>query len=332
MKKLFIPLFLSVLFATGLSAQSIANYAFTTSTTSTLESMSSGTTQLIGASSTDVASALTNIGFTFYYMGTPYTQFSVNSNGQLRLGSTVISNTGITNAVLNAPLIVPMSAENLISGIGKVHYKVFGSAPSRYLTVEWRNLDVPNPNYRHNLCTIQVILYETSGIIKFRYANTDYNHASSTSKATFISSSNTATTVKYIGTDLASAINGYPIVTYPWSNTNAYLLYSRLYTFTPPGVPMAPTWKATPMTIVSANGMTLNWNDNSTNETGFQVYRSDDGGATYSNVATLPANSSNYAATGLQPPLSYHWKIVAVNEGSTSTTSDLIQPIAPTVA
>jgi len=120
MKKLFITLIVSVLFATGIQSQSIVNYTFNTDHSVVLDDLSTGSTQLIAGSSVDLASSVTDIGFSFYFMGAPYTQFSVNSNGQMRLGATVISGTGITDAALNTPFIVPISGTNTLLPTGIV--------------------------------------------------------------------------------------------------------------------------------------------------------------------------------------------------------------------
>ena len=69
----------------------VSAYSFATGTSGTLNDMTSST-QLVGASSDDGASAVTNIGFTFTYAGTAYTQFSVNANGLMRLGATRVGN------------------------------------------------------------------------------------------------------------------------------------------------------------------------------------------------------------------------------------------------
>ena len=51
-----------------------------------LEDMSTGTTQLIGASSDDGNSAVADIGFEFWFDGVRATQFGANANGFIRLG------------------------------------------------------------------------------------------------------------------------------------------------------------------------------------------------------------------------------------------------------
>jgi len=69
-------------------------------------------------------------------MGVQYTQFSVNSNGVLRLGGTAISNTQYSFAAAGLSLIAPFGLDQYIDPTGKVHCKLLGTAPARRLVVE----------------------------------------------------------------------------------------------------------------------------------------------------------------------------------------------------
>ena len=115
MKRVLLSLSISLFLFLGLNAQSTANYAFTTSAGASLTDMTNAVTPALitgsGTGTTNQKSAVTNIGFTFYYMGTAYTQFSVNSNGQMRLGGTQIGTTAQSPA-LNVPLLVPFNGPN----------------------------------------------------------------------------------------------------------------------------------------------------------------------------------------------------------------------------
>src|SRR5437016_2016130 len=53
----------------GFTPQNTNNYIFSTATNASLTDMSSGTTQLIGPDQDDAASAITNIGFDFFFQG-----------------------------------------------------------------------------------------------------------------------------------------------------------------------------------------------------------------------------------------------------------------------
>jgi hypothetical protein len=57
----------------------------------------------------------------------------------------------------------------------------------------------------------------------------------------------------------------------------------------------------------------LSWTDNVPNETWFILERSDDGGAIYVQIATLPANTVSYKDENIEQA-TYHYRLKAVNE------------------
>jgi len=248
MKQLFIYLIVSSLFIIGINAQNTANYSFNTSQLAVLENMNSGTTQLIAVTSQDTVSAITDIGFTFHFMGVTYAQFSVNSNGQLKLGDDVlISGSGITDALDNTPLIVPLSGGNSNIMNGQVLYKLKGISPNRILIVEWVDLNIPYPIvdnnppiHEFNPSRIQVYLYESTGLIEFKYGTVSNNSVPTITKATFIASDITNNTVKFITPSMISASDGSSAGTYPMDQINTELLNQRQYSFAP-ALPSAPT-------------------------------------------------------------------------------------------
>src|SRR6185503_607595 len=72
-------------------AITVGTYPFTNFSAIALEDMSSGTAQLVAANQEDTASSVTNIGFDFWFDGVRQTQFSVNANGLLKLGSGAVT-------------------------------------------------------------------------------------------------------------------------------------------------------------------------------------------------------------------------------------------------
>ena len=174
MKNLFIIIFILTSFF-GFN-QTVSQYQFTTSTSASLYDMSSGTSNLgtsgmVGVD--DGRSAVTNIGFTFKFCGTDYTQFSVNTNGGMRLGSTqVVTGPNATNfPAATSPLIAPYWGDLAVgaSGVGgKVHFKLFGTSPSRYIVVEWKNMEI-NFGATTGNSTFQAVLYESTNAIEFIY-------------------------------------------------------------------------------------------------------------------------------------------------------------------
>jgi fibronectin type 3 domain-containing protein len=88
----------------------------------------------------------------------------------------------------------------------------------------------------------------------------------------------------------------------------------------------------------SSSQIDLSWND-VTGETGFIVERSNDGGATFSQIATLPQGVLTYDDTGLTPDTTYPYEIIAVNNAGDSPPSPAVSattlpavPAAPTAS
>jgi hypothetical protein len=67
---------------------------------------------------------------------------------------------------------------------------------------------------------------------------------------------------------------------------------------------------ATPATTARID---LTWTDNSDNEAGFKVNRSEDGGGTYIEIASLPLNTQVYSDLGLLPGKTYFYQVAAWN-------------------
>ncbi len=61
------------------------------------------------------------------------------------------------------------------------------------------------------------------------------------------------------------------------------------------------------------DGVTLNWTDNSNNETGFKVLRSSDGGASYTLLKTTAANVVSYTDDAVTAGATYSYEVVATN-------------------
>ncbi len=69
--------------------------------------------------------------------------------------------------------------------------------------------------------------------------------------------------------------------------------------------------------------LTLNWTDNSSNETGFLIYNSTDG-LTYNLVTQTAANIVTYNASGLTPGTTYTWRVMAISPSIISAAAQVI--------
>ncbi|MES1245986.1 MAG: fibronectin type III domain-containing protein [Acidobacteriota bacterium] len=104
-----------------------------------------------------------------------------------------------------------------------------------------------------------------------------------------------------------------------------------------PGFSVAPNpptgLTATP---VSTTEIRLNWNDNSDDETGFKVERRELTGS-FTEILSLPANTTTVVVTGLAPATGYAFRVRAVNDGGASAYSNEAiastnGPVGPCVA
>ena len=123
----------------------------------------------------DVQSGVFNIGFTFCFYGTTYTQFRIGSNGWVSLGA------GVQPATFAAVPIPTMNAavpKNCIMGPwqdwhpgigGQIRYQVQGVAPCRKLVVSW--IGVPLYSCTNLLGTFHIVLYESTNVIETYIAN-----------------------------------------------------------------------------------------------------------------------------------------------------------------
>ena len=73
---------------------------------------------------------------------------------------------------------------------------------------------------------------------------------------------------------------------------------------------------------MSSSQINLSWTDNSNNETGFKVYRTNHGKA-FKEIATVGANVTTYADTGLKASTTYRYRVRAYNGSGNSDYSNI---------
>lgn len=75
--------------------------------------------------------------------------------------------------------------------------------------------------------------------------------------------------------------------------------------------PLAPT--GITVQVASHDKLNVSWTDNSDNESGFEIYRSNTSNGTYNIIATVGANISSYADSALTPQTTYYYRVKAIN-------------------
>jgi LmbE family N-acetylglucosaminyl deacetylase len=86
------------------------------------------------------------------------------------------------------------------------------------------------------------------------------------------------------------------------------------------GAPATPSGLVA--TAASSSQINLTWVDNATNETSYRVERSTDG-TNFTTLATLGANVTNYANTGLTASTTYYYRVLASNSVGNSGYSNI---------
>ncbi|MBS7788263.1 hypothetical protein KIH23_13225, partial [Flavobacterium sp. CYK-55] len=325
-------------------AQSAANYTFSTSTAGSLAldkdgnaiDMSTGTTQLYGANvDTYTNPGAQNFGFTYYFMGTGYTQWNANPDGQIRLGSTLL--TGHTSSAAAGAAI--LLANNIDSKTGtttgKVHYKVQAGTGGQVLIVEWKDILINWNATGTTLSTFQARVYQT-GAVEYVYGSMFNSSTSAMSTSIGFATGITAGAIGQVLTinatpTYSSTATSLTTTSFTASSAMANLNSSadgsrRVFSFTP----VNTTAPADPTTLtftgVGLNATTVNWVDNSTNEVGFLITRALDAGFT-TGVTTTSVASTSSATTGtaynsvqssLSPGTTYYYKVQAIVEAAVS--------------
>jgi hypothetical protein len=107
-----------------------------------------------------------------------------------------------------------------------------------------------------------------------------------------------------------------------------YTGYSGQIVFTPTA-PTAPT-NLTAALNAAGSAVGLSWADASNNELTFNVERSTDGGVMWNVVSTVAANSTTASDSDVAGRTVIHYRVVAVNEGGSNTSTEALGYVAPT--
>jgi len=145
--------------ATAAAAQAqTLNYTPTTATNvaGTYTDLGTTGTAIATANTDDDNSAAQAIGFTFNFNGAAFTQFVLNTNGLLRLGSAAPSSVAAFPPYAQTPESGPVSGTNAADvnllapfnldlgpgTAGGTEYRVVttGTAPNRVCTIQWKNV------------------------------------------------------------------------------------------------------------------------------------------------------------------------------------------------
>jgi murein tripeptide amidase MpaA len=133
-----------------------------------------------------------------------------------------------------------------------------------------------------------------------------------------------ANVASYADAGLSAATSySYRVRAYNAAGDSGYSNTATAVTAAAPATPNAPTNLAA--AVVSKSQINLTWMDNATNEDGFKIERCK--GATCTNftqIATVGANATSYANTGLARRTTYRYRVRAYNASGNSGYSNMV--------
>ncbi|MFO7658958.1 MAG: fibronectin type III domain-containing protein, partial [Bacteroidales bacterium] len=119
-------------------------------------------------------------------------------------------------------------------------------------------------------------------------------------------------------------------------NEDGHSSYSNVLTVTTLALQLPAAPDGLNATDVTKNSFTIAWNDNSNNETGFQIYKLVDSTGSYKLFKTIAANTRQLAVTGLQPNTAHTFRVRAYNDDGASGYTNIIKvstlPLQPPIA
>ncbi|WP_045114943.1 T9SS type A sorting domain-containing protein [Microscilla marina] len=364
-------------------SQNASNYGspnstqFATNATATLEDMSSGTTQLIGANQLNTSSSITPFGFEVWFMGKRFTDFSVNTNGVLQFGNITVATEANTHAIATKePRISPLSSGTLLNletapitgsfktaGTGKIHYKLVGTSPNRYLVIEWKDILLNHRNISGQTATFQAHIYETTprtgattegGRIYFVYGEmpTDFRNGSNNGVVAQVHLGIGAgiSPQNYLGLQVDGGIAA-PIPNTTDNDGEANSANYHNIIASESNVPLLHTTVANSRRFINLEveevtglpdnfqaicvtdtKIDLTWiNPNVTNAVGAVLYRSTDN-VNFSFQNQVPIGTNIYSDSGLIPGQTYYYHLYLVNEGKLSKLGGTASVVATTGA
>lgn len=275
----------------------------------------------------DVGAGPFNLGFTFDFYGTDYTQTYVNINGTLNFAANY-------SRYSNVPLSTSLSGTNIAdnsiyafwddlntNGSQIIYYATVGTAPERKFVTQWTNIYFHGTSIQ--LGTFQVILYEGSDVVQIQYRDLLGGNRALGDSATIGIRKNNSTSIQY--SHNTASLTAEQAIRYTPNGSGGYTVntsapYELVY-LAPAGAPTSPT-------LVNPSNNTTGVTLRPTFEwlpvdsaTSYTVLVS-----TASNFSSTVVNQSGVTGTSytlgsdLSASTNYYWRVQAVN-GSGSSLS-----------
>lgn len=284
-----------------------SNYGFS-ATSGTYATLTGTTTNAIGLNNTsnDVLSNTINIGFTFNFAGTNYTQLKASSNGWITFdisNSNAFFENSSTNASSIGPVLMPLWDD--LQSVSRVKLKSDGTAPYRIFKIQYTQNEW---NYQAggNVIEFQIWLYETTNVIEYIYqqGGTAVNTTSGGATIGIYDQNDNYITLSNSGTapTAQNSIFTTNIVSKPANG--------QIYRFTPP-IPIA----ISPTSASICDGSSVSLTASSTNPNYTYVWSPSTGLNTTSGATVIasPSLSTVYTVTGTDGTMQFSENITVTN-------------------
>ncbi len=213
-------------------------------------------------------------------------------------------------------LAIRLDANTLYAGVASNNTRTSISTP--YTSTGWNHIALV---YSGN--TLRLFINGVQAAANTSLSFTSVTSTTNGSRIGTVNSSNAFNT----GTGFFNGwIDNFVIYDYELSPSNINNLMNNaalVNSFATTGaLPPAPTMPASLLASgISTSRINVTWED-AANETGYELYKSSNGGANFVLFASLPANTTSYLDTGLFANSIHYYRIRSVNEGGSSLFSN----------
>lgn len=175
-QKLFVLLVIIIIFTHNLKAQNAADYIFSAETRA-YAPITGGTVISNTANHNNQFFANQNIGFSFKYFETNFTNIGISINGFASFSAGGGTTYPLFNGLNNS--ISPLSGDLRAQNGSELRMQTIGNAPNRICVIQWKNYRWAGEGGSYNF---QIRLYETSNLIEFHYGEFNHNGEDFTSQ------------------------------------------------------------------------------------------------------------------------------------------------------
>lgn len=293
---------------------------------------------LIGVNQQNVNAPVTALPFAVLFMGNNLTHFMVNSNGcvvmapsaSISFTAAQANNFQLVNS--SYAVFAPFWSSLATAANAGIKYKTIGTAPYRCLVVEWHALAPATSATNTYDMRFQMRFYETSNIIEYVYgkmktggsgvkATIGFSTASAATDSLFIA-------VKKLDTLAVTSLSNELPAAQSLVNSADTGIIKGLHSATEGRrrrIAFVPDALTVPSNLsafnISYNDALLYWDDNSDNESGFTVYKVENGILIAD--TTVAPNITFRQLSGLLAGTTYQYRVKAYNN-YTASYSNLV--------